>query len=109
VDGVMLGVVSPLESWRAEVAGDASLQLEAYAASPPVGLFPEDASLVGLTGVESYEQLCELSGSIELGSRSLPLRCLGRRVHSWGEIAWARIEAMRSLYGVSGERRAIVF
>jgi hypothetical protein len=109
VDGIALDVVSPLESWRAEVAGDASLQLEAHAASAPVGLFGEDASLAGLTGVESYEQLCELSGNIELGSRSFPLRCLGRRVHSWGEVAWDRIETMRSLYGVSGERRAIVF
>ncbi len=109
VDGVALDVVSPLESWQAAVAGDASLRLEVRAASPPVGLLPEEESLSGLTGVESYEQLCELSGGIELGGRSRTLRCLGRRVHSWGEIDWSRIDVMRSLYGISGDRRAIVF
>jgi hypothetical protein len=110
VNGVALDVVSPLASWRAAVAGDTSLELDAQAASPPVGLFPEEASLAGTTGVESYEQLCELTGSIELGgARSYPIRCLGRRVHSWGEIDWGRIESMRSLYGASGERHAIVF
>jgi hypothetical protein len=110
VGGVALDVLSPLESWRAAVSGDASLQLEARAASPPVGLFPDDVSLAGLTGIESYEQLCELDGSIELGGGgSVPLHCLGRRVHSWGEIDWSRIEVTRSLYGVSGEHRAIVF
>jgi hypothetical protein len=108
--GVALDVVSPLESWRAAVTAEVSLQLEARAVSPPIGLFPEDASLAALTGVESYEQLCELSGSIELGDgRTLPLRCLGRRVHCWGEIDWSRIEIVRSLYVVSGERRAIVY
>jgi len=110
LDGVALSVVSPLEHWRAVVAGDASLVLEARATSPPVGLLSEHASLASLTGVESYEQLCELSGSIELaGGHSRPLRCLGRRVHSWGEIDWSRIDGMRSLYAASGERRAILF
>jgi hypothetical protein len=110
VAGVTLEVRSPLERWRADVnRDDLSLLLEASAASPPVGLLSEDVSLADVTGVESYEQLCELSGSIEVGSRSLPLHCLGRRLHSWGEIAWDRIEMTRSLYAVSGERRAIVF
>jgi hypothetical protein len=110
VAGVAFEVLSPLERWRAEVARDeVSLAVEANAVSPAVSLLSQDASLAGLSGVESYEQLCELSGSVELGSRSFPLRCLGRRVHSWGETAWDRIEQRRSLYAVSDERRAILF
>jgi hypothetical protein len=110
VDGLALEVVSPLESWRATVSKEVSLELEASAASPPVGLAPEDDSLTSPTGVECYEQICELRGQIELGSAgSRPVRCLGRRVHSWGEVDWSRVEAIRSVYGVSPERRAIVF
>jgi hypothetical protein len=110
VDGVGIEVLSPLERWHAEVSRDElSLELDATAASPAISLLSEDVSLAGLTGVESYEQLCELSGSVELGSRSFALRCLGRRVHSWGEIAWDRIEAARSVYAASDERRGVVF
>jgi hypothetical protein len=107
---IALEVVSPLERWHAAVTrAGASLQLDAAASSPPVAFLSEDASTASLTGVESYEQLCELSGTVGTGSSSFPVSCIGRRVHSWGELDWDRIAMTRSVYGVSEERRAIVF
>ena len=43
-------------------------------------------------GMEGYEQLCGVSGTVRTGGRSAHVRCLGQRGHAWGEPDWERIE-----------------
>lgn len=106
VDGVRMSTAEPLERWSLEVSGaDASLQLEVEAFSGPRELgeqMPADT-----IGVERYEQLCKLNGTVEAQGRVYPVSCFGRRVHSWGEFAWHSIDRWRTLYAVSDAGHAI--
>ena len=105
LDGIRMHAVQPLEHWRVEIEGSrGTLRLEAEALSRPREL-PEGMP-VGI-GFEQYEQLCGVSGTIDVAGRTYPVRCLGRRVHRWGELPWNRIDRWRALYAVTGDGRAI--
>jgi hypothetical protein len=105
--GVTMTTQSPLERWSLEVAGEvARVQLEVTAASAPVELAVA-ADQGGPAGISQYEQLCELSGVVSLRGKMHPVRCSGRRVHSWGDFAWNRFDRWRTLYAASATGRAI--
>jgi hypothetical protein len=106
IDGIGMSTTAPLERWSVVARGrQFSLDLEANALIPPRELVGEE--IVAMTGVEQYEQLCRLSGTIEQNGRKFPIHCLGRRVHWWGEFAWNAVERWRTLYAVSLEGRTI--
>jgi hypothetical protein len=106
LDGVGMSMATPLERWSIAARGtQASVELDLGALTPPRELIGEE--LGEMAGIQQYEQLCRLSGTIEYAGRTYPVRCLGRRVHSWGEFAWDRVERWRTLYVASLEGRAI--
>lgn len=105
LDGVRMSTVVPLERWSFAASGsETSLEIEADALTPPREL--SDRTLLETVGVDQYEQLCHVSGTVKVAGRTHALHCLGRRVHSWGNFAWGTIERWRALYAVSASGRA---
>jgi hypothetical protein len=105
LDGLRMHTTQPLERWVLETEGEqGALRLEVDALSTPRELREDVPAGIG---VEQYEQLCRLSGTVDVGGHTYPVRCLGRRVHCWGEFPWSRIDRWRSLYAVSAAGRAI--
>jgi hypothetical protein len=97
---------APLERWSVAAKGEqASLEFEVEALTAPHELPGEP--LGEATGIEQYEQLCRFSGTVDVAGRTYPVRCLGRRVHRWGEFAWNAFARWRNLYAVSLEGHAI--
>jgi hypothetical protein len=89
----------PLARWscRLEHAG-VVLEAELESVSPPIEL---DEALTSAAGVQGYEQLCRVRGTIRVGDASTEIDGVGRRAHEWGEPTGAQ---RRSLYAVAGDR-----
>lgn len=105
--GVRTAVVEPLEAWTATYDGaDAGFGLRFEAASAPAVLDPEDP-VARAGGMEGYEQLCSVTGTVRAGGRSVDVRCLGQRGHLWGTPDWSRIELARTLSAWTGDDRAV--
>jgi hypothetical protein len=105
--GVRTSVERPLEAWTVAYAGDGgAFDLRFEACSAPAVLGAEDAvALAG--GMQGYDQLCRVTGTVTHGGRTHRLRCLGQRGQLWGTPDWARIELARSLSAWLGEDRAL--
>jgi hypothetical protein len=84
-------IVTPLEAWRVRGAGLFDLGFTAISAPARVA--------VELSGVEGYEQLCRVEGTI----RDEPVSGLGQRGHEWGVPAWERLELARTVTAWMGE------
>lgn len=105
--GVRCTVATPLESWTLEYAGaEATFELSFEALSTPAVLDPGGA-VAQAGGMEGYEQLCGVTGSVRHGGRSLRVNCLGQRGHGWGTPDWGRIELARTLSAWMGADRAV--
>lgn len=105
--GVRCTVATPLEAWTLEYAGtDAAVELSFEALSTPAALDPAGA-VAQAGGMEGYEQLCAVTGSVRHGGRSHSVRCLGQRGHGWGTPDWSRIELARTLSAWMGADRAV--
>ena len=105
--GVHCTVEAPLESWTVDYAGaDAAFELRFEALSAPA-VFDPDGRVAQAGGLEGYEQLCGVSGSVRHGGRSHSVRCLGQRGHQWGTPDWSRIELARTLSAWMGTDRAV--
>lgn len=101
--GLRTTVDEPLGAWtlRAEAEG-AELDLRFTARSAPAYLdAARPAARMG--GLEGYEQLCAVAGTVTLGGRRHELSCLGQRGHSWGAPDWERIAVTRTLSAWLGE------
>jgi len=106
LDTIRMTTAAPLERWSvAAKAAQASLEFDVEALTAPHELANQE--LGEATGIEQYEQLCRFSGTVDVGGRTYPVRCLGRRVHWWGEFAWNAIARWRNLYAVSLDGQAI--
>ena len=105
--GVRCTVATPLEAWTLEYGGaDATFELSFEALSAPAALDPGGA-VAQIGGMEGYEQLCAVTGSVRHGGRSHSVRCLGQRGHGWGTPDWGRIELARTLSAWMGADRAV--
>jgi hypothetical protein len=105
LDGVSMDTGQPLEHWTLEAKSDqGGLKLEVEALSAPREL-PD--GVPEAIGVELYEQLCRLAGTVDVAGRTYPVRCLGRRSHWWGEVPWNRIDRWRTVYAAAASGRAI--
>ena len=105
--GVHCTVDTPLESWTLEYLGaDAALDLRFEALSAPAALEVEGA-VAQVGGMDGYEQLCGVTGSVRHGGRSHSVNCLGQRGHHWGAPDWGRIELARTLSAWMGADRAV--
>jgi hypothetical protein len=81
---------APLERWRLRGSGELSFSLVFEALAPPVAY---TKAVVKAGGMEGYEQLCRVSGT--LGEASL--EGLGQRGHAWGNPDWEKIFLTRAV------------
>lgn len=96
-DGVALEVVEPLRRWTARFEGGFDLALEAIAA-------PAEVSIAGMQG---YEQLCRVTGTVTAGGRERQVDCLGQRGHAWGRADWSKLELTRTVTAWLDEETAV--
>ncbi len=105
--GVRFEIVSPLEAWTVDYAGEeAKFALRFEALSAPAVL-DGDAAVAQIGGTVGYDQTCMVTGSVSHGGRSYGVRCLGQRGHQWGTPDWGGIELARSLSAWMGPERAV--
>lgn len=105
--GVQCTVDTPLEAWTVHYEGGrAALDLRFEAVSAPAAL-DADAPLARTGGIEGYEQLCAVTGTVRHGRRSQQVRCLGQRGHLWGAPEWKRVALARTLSAWMGADRAV--
>lgn len=86
---------APLAAWRVRLGDRFDLAFRALA--PPAGY--------ALEGLEGYDQLCRVEGTVRLNGTSAEVRCLGQRGHAWGAPDWERLALLRnvSLWRDDGE------
>jgi len=88
-------VQAPLEVWTVAVdGGDWGVDLRFDATSAPAAAADR---LTSVGGMEGYEQLCRVAGTVRWAGGSAELDGLGQRGHAWGEPDWGRIEATRAV------------
>ncbi len=80
--------------WTVRGTGELDFELTFEALTPPVSYGGRQA-LVKAGGMEGYEQLCRVSGTME----GRPVSGLGQRGHSWGNPDWDKIALTRSVVG----------
>ena len=85
-------VEEPLSRWTVRGSGELEFELTFEALTAPVG-FSGRHALVKAGGMEGYEQLCRVRGTME----GRPVDGLGQRGHSWGNPDWDRITLTRSV------------
>ena len=86
--GVSTRVVEPLTHWTANFDGgdEGAFALEVSALGAPAVVAPDSAAGVA-GGMEGYEHLVRVRGTVRAGGEELAVDCLGQRGHSWGENA----------------------
>jgi hypothetical protein len=86
----------PLERWSVRAGGDLEFALTFEALTPPASYSGRQA-VVKAGGMEGYEQLCRVRGTIRAGGRERPVKGLGQRGHSWGNPDWDKIALTRAV------------
>jgi hypothetical protein len=105
--GVRVVAEHPLQAWSVRFSDDAgAFDLRFEACSSPAQL-AADTDVARAGGMEGYDQLCRVSGTVTHGGRTHQLRCLGQRGQLWGNPDWSRIELARTLSAWLGEDRAL--
>lgn len=105
--GVRSTVAAPLEAWTVSFeSAAAGFDLRFEALSAPAVLAGDDP-VARIGGLEGYEQLCNVTGTVRVGGRAVAVRCLGQRGHLWGVPDWSRIELARTLTVWMGGDRAV--
>jgi hypothetical protein len=95
VSGLSTQVLEPLARWTVALEGDAhGFGLTFEAISEPAEV---DGDVARTGGMDGYEQLCSVSGTVRVGGRVTEVRCLGQRGHAWGEPDWSRITETRTV------------
>jgi hypothetical protein len=108
VAGLHMSVEEPLQAWTLRYDGDgASFDLRFEARSAPAVL-AADTELARAGGMEGYEQLCSVAGTVVHGGRERRVDCLGQRGHIWGAPDWKRLELARTLSAWLGADRAVM-
>jgi hypothetical protein len=108
VAGLRTSVEEPLQAWTLSYEGDgAGFDLRFEARSGPAVL-AADSDLARTGGMEGYEQLCSVTGSVRHDGREQQVRCLGQRGHIWGAPDWKRLALARTLSAWIGADRAVL-
>jgi hypothetical protein len=95
-----LGIEQPLERWTAELdAGASGFEITLRATTAPLELLDPEVS--DSAGIEEYEQLCAVQGTVRVEGRKHKIDCSGRRMHVWGAPAWDQLESRRAIYASS--------
>jgi len=96
--GLEATVDEPLRRWTVRFGdgGADGFELSFEASGTPAELEASEAAAQA-GGMEGYEQLCRVQGTVRAGGSAREVRCLGQRGHSWGEPDWERIGSTRTL------------
>lgn len=95
VSGLSAQVLEPLSRWSVTLEGEThGFDLRFEAISEPAEV---DGDVARSGGMEGYEQLCAVSGTVRAGGRVTEVNCRGQRGHSWGEPDWGRIDSTRTV------------
>jgi hypothetical protein len=95
-DAVSATVEEPLRRWTLRGRGELEFALEFAATTPSAELGGRDkAAKAG--GLEGYEQLCHVTGTVRVDGRSRAVDGLGQRGHAWGNPDWDKISLTRSV------------
>jgi hypothetical protein len=106
VDGVRMTTERPLEHWSLAASGnETSVELNVESVTGP--RVPTDQALLEKVGIDQYEQLCNVSGTVSALGRTHEVSCFGRRVHCWGTFAWGDFQRWRALHATAASGRAI--
>src|SRR3954470_6881442 len=97
----------PLRAWRvAFTAEAASFDVRCSALTPPIELDADSPpALAG--GMQGYDQLVGVSGTVTVRGAERKLTALGQRTHAWGIADWDRIESVRTVSAWLGQDRAV--
>ena len=105
--GVRMETVAPLSAWEVSVAvEDAGFDVRLSALTPPIELDPSSPAAVA-GGMQGYDQLCRVQGTVVVGGRERAIDGLGQRTHAWGIADWDRMESVRTIGAWLGEDRAV--
>lgn len=108
VAGLRTSVEEPLTIWTLGYErADCGFDLRFEARSAPAVLEAE-TEIARVGGIEGYNQLCAVSGTVTVGGKTREVRCLGQRGHIWGSLDWKRIEVARFLSAWLGADRAVM-
>jgi hypothetical protein len=100
-------VDEPLRRWSLHGAGELEFSLRFAATTPSAELGGRDkAAKAG--GLEGYEQLCRVSGTVKIDGRSRAVDGLGQRGHAWGNPDWDKIALTRSVGAWLGDGTGVV-
>jgi hypothetical protein len=97
--GVYTSIVDPLKEWKVtfeDEDGQHGFELDLSAVSAPAQL---EAGLPAgkLGGMEGYDQLVRVSGTVTVGGRERSFVGRGQRGHSWGAPDWDQLTVARTL------------
>jgi hypothetical protein len=101
--GVSASVLEPLHAWTVAFKGDGGAFDLRFEATSAAAVLTADDPVARTGGMEGYEQLCRVTGSVSHGGRTYQLRCLGQRGQLWGKPDWGRIELSRTLSAWLGD------
>lgn len=107
--GVTATVEEPLRRWRVRFAaedGRTGFDLVFEALSDAAWL-DADSPVGRLGGMQGYEQLCRVTGSVRARGGDREISCLGQRGHSWGAPDWERLSLVRTVSAWMDEDLAV--
>jgi hypothetical protein len=105
--GLRARVDEPLRSWSTAFAGDDGGGFElTFTALAPAFEFGAESAVARSGGMEGYEHLCRVEGTVTVAGRPARLRCLGQRGHAWGSTDWERLERTASVSAWIADDRA---
>ena len=97
VGDVRATVERPLEEWTVAYDGDdGGFELRFQALGEPAEL-GSGAVAASAAGLQGYEQLCTVTGTVRCGEERTRVQCLGQRGHQWGAPDWERIALARTV------------
>ena len=105
--GLRMETHEPLRAWRvAFTAEAASFDVRCSALTPPIELDADSPpALAG--GMQGYDQLVGVSGTVTAGGAERKVTALGQRTHAWGIADWDRLESVRTVGAWLGQDRAV--
>lgn len=99
VSGVQASVEEPLREWTVAFSGEdgtLGFDLRLHALSAPAAV-PPGSDVARLGGMQGYEQLVSVEGTVRAGGAPRRVSCRGQRGHSWGAPDWERLSLARTI------------
>lgn len=105
--GIHVAVVRTLEAWTVGWQGkDAALALRFDACSAAAPLAAQ-SPVARVGGMQGYEQLCRVSGSVTHSRRTYQVRCLGQRGQLWGTPDQGKVKLTRAVSAWLSDERGL--